>query len=307
MIRMMRDGQGQAAQIMPIQQAIAHTDDILASEFRPAPGRRRNPRLAGPCAGFAGIRGGGQKFGPHLLCARAPNAMAMPSKALRPTSRAARQLRDAGIPSDTLQGFLARGQQAGTDPNSRHLYMVDEASLAGTRQMREFLTKIGPQDRVLLIGDTRQHQGVEAGKPFEQLVEAGMRTAQLDQIMRQKDPELKAVVERLAHGDVAAGIDLLQQQGRVTEIADPAARIQAIARDYAANPDRTLIVSPDNASRREINDAVRHELQARGMVNVQDHSLRVLVPRQELTGAERAMGLALRVGRRDPLRARQPG
>jgi len=48
-----------------------------------------------------------------------------------------------------------------------------------------------------------------------------------------------------------------------------------------------LIVSPDNASRREINDAVRHQLQARGMVNVQDHSLRVLVPRQELTGAER--------------------
>jgi ATP-dependent exoDNAse (exonuclease V) alpha subunit len=48
-----------------------------------------------------------------------------------------------------------------------------------------------------------------------------------------------------------------------------------------------LIVSPDNASRREINDAVRHELQVRGMVNAQDHSLRVLVPRQELTGAER--------------------
>jgi ATP-dependent exoDNAse (exonuclease V) alpha subunit len=86
---------------------------------------------------------------------------------------------------------------------------------------------------------------------------------------------------------VAAGIGLLQQQGRVTEITDPAARIQAIARDYAANPNKTLIVSPDNASRREINDAVRHELQARGMVNVQDHALRVLVPRQELTGAER--------------------
>jgi ATP-dependent exoDNAse (exonuclease V) alpha subunit len=154
--------------------------------------------------------------------------------------------------------------------------------------MREFLTRIGPQDRVLLIGDTRQHQGVEAGKPFEQLVEAGMRTAQIDQIVRQKDhAELKAVVERLARGDVAAGIGLLQQQGRITEIADPTARIQAIARDYAANPDKTLIVSPDNASRREINDAVRHELQGRGIVNVQDHSLRVLIPRQELTGAER--------------------
>jgi ATP-dependent exoDNAse (exonuclease V) alpha subunit len=285
-IRMMRDGQGQAAQTMPIQQAIAHTETYSHLNS----GQRRaveeilvsRDRVQG-LQGFAGVGKSAALSSVREGAER--NGYAV--EGFAPTSRAARQLRDAGIPSDTLQGFLARGQQAGTDPNSRHLYMVDEASLAGTRQMREFLIKIGSQDRVLLIGDTRQHQGVEAGKPFEQLVEAGMRTAQLDQIMRQKDPELKAAVERLAHGDVAAGIDMLHRQGRVTEIADPAARIQAIARDYAANPDKTLIVSPDNASRREINDAVRHELQARGMVNVQDHSLRVLVPRQELTGAER--------------------
>ena len=58
-------------------------------------------------------------------------------------------------------------------------------------------------------------------------------------------------------------------------------------KDYAGNPENTLIVSPDNASRREINDAVRYELQARGIVNLENHPLRVLVPRQELTGAER--------------------
>ena len=285
-IRMMRDGQGHAAQIMPIQQAIAHTETYSHLNS----GQRRaveeilisRDRVQG-LQGFAGV--GKSAALSSVREGAEHNGYAV--EGFAPTSRAARQLRDAGIPSDTLQGFLARGQQVGTDPNSRHLYMVDEASLAGTRQMREFLTRIGPQDRVLLIGDTRQHQGVEAGKPFEQLVEAGMRTAQLDQIMRQKGPELKAAVERLALGDVAGGIDMLERQGRVKEITDPAARIQAIARDYASNPDKTLIVSPDNASRREINDAVRHELQARGVVNVQDHSLRVLVPRQELTGAER--------------------
>jgi hypothetical protein len=285
-IRMMRDGQGQAAQIMPIQQAIAHTDtySLLNSGQRRAVeeilvSRDRVQGLqgfagVGKSAALSSVREGAERNGYAV-------------EGFAPTSRAARQLRDAGIPSDTLQGFLARGQQAGTDPNSRHLYMVDEASLAGTRQMREFLTKIGPQDRVLLIGDTRQHQGVEAGKPFEQLVEAGMRTARLDEIVRQKAPELKAAVEHLARGDVGAGIDMLHRQGRVTEIPDPAERVRAIAKDYAAKPDNTLIVSPDNASRRDINDAVRHELQARGIVNLQEHSLRVLVPRQELTGAER--------------------
>ena len=141
--------------------------------------------------------------------------------------------------------------------------MLDESSLASTKQVREFLSKIGPADRILFVGDTRQHQGVEAGKPFEQLVESGMRTVRLDQIVRQKNPELKAAVEHFARGEMADGIDMLQRQGRIREIADPAERIHTIAREYAANPERTLIVSPDNASRRAINDAVRQDCRQR--------------------------------------------
>ena len=88
-----------------------------------------------------------------------------------PTSRAAAQLREAGIGAATLQSFLARGcqGQVAGDTASRHLYMLDESSLASTKQMRAFLDKLQPQDRVLVIGDTRQHQGVDAGRPFEQM------------------------------------------------------------------------------------------------------------------------------------------
>jgi ATP-dependent exoDNAse (exonuclease V) alpha subunit len=162
------------------------------------------------------------------------------------------------------------------------------ASLSSTKQMREFLEKIGSQDRVLLIGDTRQHQGVEAGKPFEQLQQAGMRTALLDQIVRQKDPELLRAVEHLAKNETKTGIELLQQQGRVTELADPKQRIEAIAKSYAVRPENTLIVSPDNASRQAINQAVRIQLQERGAVSKDEHRFGVLIPRTEMTGADRA-------------------
>jgi conjugative relaxase-like TrwC/TraI family protein len=204
-----------------------------------------------------------------------------------PTSRAARQLGEAGVDSGTLQGFLARSASP-TPPEQKHLYFVDESSLASTNQIREFLSRLGPQDRVLLIGDTRQHQGVEAGRPFEQLQEAGMRTAKLDEIVRQKDPELKSAVELLATGQVSAALDGLQKQGRVREISDTEDRVRAIARCYAESPEKTLIVSPDNASRHELNIAVRHELKANGTIAPEDHSLRVLVQRQEMTGAERS-------------------
>jgi conjugative relaxase-like TrwC/TraI family protein len=206
-----------------------------------------------------------------------------------PTSRAAGQLRDAGIQADTLQGFLARGgvERSAGDPNARHLYMLDESSLASTRQMQSFLEKIGPQDRVLLVGDTRQHQGVDAGKPFEQMQEAGMRTSQLDQIVRQKDPELLRAVEHLSRNETATGIQLLQQQGRIAEIPDRQRRIEAIARDYVARPEKTLVVSPDNASRRDINDAIRAELQTSGALSKGNHAMVVLTQRSELTSADR--------------------
>ena len=208
-----------------------------------------------------------------------------------PTSRAARQLREAGVEAGTLQGFLAQSAQSAQSnaaPERRHFYFVDESSLASTNQMREFLSRLGPHDRVLLIGDTRQHQGVEAGRPFEQLQESGMRTAKLDEIVRQRDPALKSAVEMLATGQTAAALDLLHQQRRIREIADPQERIRTIARSYAESPANTLIVSPDNSSRRELNAAVRQELKAGGTVAPEDHSLRVLVQRQDMTGADRA-------------------
>lgn len=80
---------------------------------------------------------------------------------------------------------------------------------------------------------------------------------------------------------------MLQQQGRVTEIPDRESRISAIAKDYAAKPENTMIVSPDNASRREINRAVRIELQNTGQVSRDNQFLSTLIPRSELTGADR--------------------
>jgi ATP-dependent exoDNAse (exonuclease V) alpha subunit len=154
--------------------------------------------------------------------------------------------------------------------------------------MNEFVTRLHPNDRVLLVGDTRQHEAVEAGRPFAQLQEAGMRTAKLEEIVRQKDPELKQAVEQLARGQVRAAIETLNQQGRVHEVKGQEERIAAIACEYARSPESTLVVSPDNASRIEINQQIHSELQSHGVVSKQEHAIPVLVARQEMTGADRA-------------------
>jgi len=286
-VQKVQDGQSRAPQIMPIETAVpladtrAHfnatqkrvVEEVLTSRDRIQGLQGRAG--SGKTSVLATIREGAEKNGYAV-------------EGFAPTSRAAKQLRDAGIKADTLQRFLASGGlQAPGDPASKHLYMLDESSLASTQQMRDFLSKLAPQDKVLLIGDTRQHQGVDAGKPFEQLQEAGMKTAQLDQIMRQKDPALLKAVEHLSNNETAIGVEMLSQQGRITEIVDPEERIAAIAKSYAERPENTLIVSPDNASRRAINQAVRQELQVLGAVDLNDHSMRILMPRNDMTGADR--------------------
>ncbi|HEX4029193.1 MAG TPA: MobF family relaxase [Terracidiphilus sp.] len=293
-VHQVRDGQGRAPQLLSVEQAIPLTE--ARSQLNRAQRNAIEQILTSrdQVQGLQGSAGVGKSTTLATIRQGAEhNGYAV--EGFAPTSRAAQQLRDVGVAADTLQGFLARSRNA-TDPTQKHLYMVDESSLASTKQMRDFLDKIGPQDKVLLIGDTRQHQGVDAGKPFEQLQQAGMQTAQLDQIVRQRDPELLKAVEHLSRNETAIGVQMLQQQGRVTEIVESEQRIEAIAKAYAARPENTIIVSPDNASRRSINQAVRQELQTLGTLDKEDHSIRVLTPRSDMTGADRAWAARYQAG-----------
>jgi conjugative relaxase-like TrwC/TraI family protein len=210
-----------------------------------------------------------------------------------PTSRAAHKLAEAGMETSTLQHHLARGAQP--DTGEKRLYVLDGSSLASTRQMHEFIERLHRNDRVLLGGDSRQHEAVEAGRPFAQLQESGMRTAKLDDIVRQRDPDLKQVVEQLARGQVGAAVESLDQQGRMHEVKRHDERIAAIEREYAKSPEGTLVVSPDNRSRSEINQRIHAELQLRGVVSREEQSVRMLVPRQEMTGADRSWAQQYRV------------
>jgi ATP-dependent exoDNAse (exonuclease V) alpha subunit len=184
-----------------------------------------------------------------------------------PTSRAAQKLAESGIQSSTLQRHLTSN---GPHDGQRRLYVLDESSLASTRQMNQFLRGLKQNDRVLLVGDVRQHQAVEAGAPYQQLQEAGIQVARLDEIVRQKDPALKEVVEYLSLGHVREAMEKLDNQGRVHEIVDRDERFREIANEYAKRPEGTLVVSPDNQSRMEINQVSSPQTQNPSLTNTRE-------------------------------------
>ena len=122
---------------------------------------------------------------------------------------------EAGIESETLQRFLARnaGVAEGRLTNKGAREMRSRSSRRpswwSTRARsprpcrRATFCRIANElriPRVVLVGDAKQLDAVDAGKPFAQLQGAGMRTATMDEIMRQRDPALKEAVEASLEG-----------------------------------------------------------------------------------------------------------
>lgn len=215
---------------------------------------------------------------------------------LAPTSSAARNLR-ADIPqSTTLARHLAMPVWVGRPPSEHKLYFLDEASLASTADMRQLLNTLQPSDRIIVVGDIHQHQSVEAGRVFEQLLAHGLPYAAITEIRRQTTPWYREVVEHLSEGRMPEAFQILREQDRITEIKSQGSRVAAVAADYCNDPVGTIIAAPDHESRELINAAVHEGRITSGAVHAREAAVPVLVIRHDLTDACRAWSGRYAVG-----------
>lgn len=185
-----------------------------------------------------------------------------------PSKGAARELAGSGMDSQTLAWHATKNYAA---LDARTLVVLDEAGMVSARDMHALLSAADQAGaRVVLVGDVQQLKAVEAGKPFAQLQAAGMACAELREIQRQQDPQLKTAVELAAAGNVPASLEHLQSH--MVEIARYQDRHARIAVDFVAlNPEQrasTLIVAGTNLGREAINQAVRQALALSGQGEV---------------------------------------
>ena len=198
---------------------------------------------------------------------------------LAPSTEAADVLgRETDIHARTLQWFLARCRAAGLKGEALErlkesfggaVLVLDEASMVSTDQMRSLLRAADRLDvaRVVLVGDIRQLRPVEAGQPFRLLQRAGMPTATMKDIQRQRTPELRAAVQAVLAGDPGEAVALLGSSVHEVaheELGESAARAW-LALDPATR-DNTLLVAPTHALREEINRTVRDALADEGVL-----------------------------------------
>ncbi len=204
-------------------------------------------------------------------------------KGLAPSASAARTLEaEAGIASETLQRFLTRNADVAGGRLKRKAQkqlragyaktalVVDEGSLASTREVRKLLriAQTLRLPRVVLVGDAKQLDAVDAGKPFAQLQAAGMKTAVMEEIMRQRDQDLKAAVESTLSGDVKSAFEKLGSN--VAEVKPDNLAGAAAARWLALPPEARAnagLMAPSHAIREKINAIVRERLVREGVVH----------------------------------------
>ena len=202
---------------------------------------------------------------------------------LAPSASAVQTLAsEAGIPTETLQRFLARnagvaegrltkkGAKEMRAAFAKTILVVDEGSLASTVQARDLLRIANALriPRVVLVGDAKQLDAVDAGKPFAQLQAAGMKTATMDEIMRQRDPDLKQAVEASLRGDIARAFERLGSN--VAEVK-PDNIAGAVAARWLGLSDEgrrnTGVMAPSHALRQAINGHIRERLAREGRVH----------------------------------------
>ncbi len=189
---------------------------------------------------------------------------------LAPSAAAARRLSEgARVEAHTLASWLeTRGTTA-------HVYLVDEAGMVSTRDMAALLDRAEEEgSRVVLVGDPRQLHSVEAGNPLSAIVKDGAPTVALEEIQRQRDQDLRAVVEMYATGEAGRGAELATEDFR---LADNIAH--AAAQDYLGrSPEEregTLVLSGTNATREAINQEIREGLRKEGRLG-EDLTVRTL-------------------------------
>lgn len=239
--------------------------------------------------GVQGLAGSGKS---HMLKTAISEAVVAgwKVKTLAPYGSQVKALKELGTDAHTLASYLA-SQDKRTD--AKTLLIIDEAGVVPTRIMERTLAVAQQAGaRVVLLGDTAQTYAIEAGKSFYQLQRAGMETARMTEIQRQRDPILRAAVELAAAGEPEKSLRLVSQ---VREIRDDSERRQAIADAYVslspAERDETLIVSGTNEARREINALVRQGLSLEGKGREYD-----LLVRRDTTQAERREAKYYRIG-----------
>jgi Ti-type conjugative transfer relaxase TraA len=177
----------------------------------------------------------------------------------------------SGIASRTIASIehgWGEGREMLTD---RHVLVIDEAGMIGTRQMERVLSQARERGaKVVLVGDPEQLQAIEAGAAFRSIAERH-GAIEITEVRRQQEDWQRKATRQLATGRTQDALDAYDARGFV--VAAPtreAARAELVGRwdaDRRTAPTGSrLMLAHTRDEVRCLNELAREKVRASGQL-----------------------------------------
>jgi len=187
---------------------------------------------------------------------------------MAPTGKATLGLEQTtGIKSSTIDSFLVRQESPKSNDRicKKSILVVDEAGMIGSRKL-SMLIKLAKKNKskIVLIGDTRQLQPVEAGSAVK-MIERHIGSIDLSKIYRQKQEWQRNATQFFADGEGTKALKEYQKRGMVEIFQSPEKAFKGVFNDYLMqirkNPKETnLIITETNEQAKSLNLAIKKAL-----------------------------------------------
>ena len=163
----------------------------------------------------------------------------------------------SGIRSDTIHKLLFEIERGNVMLTGRSILVVDEAGMVGTRQMSELVSEVKKaKAQLILVGDERQLQPIEAGNPFKAIGDRVGKSELID-IKRQHDAWAREAVKDFARGDAEKGLRAFAERDllRVSETRYDAMKdlVSDWSKEKGSKLDQTLMIAGTKAEVSNLN------------------------------------------------------
>ena len=190
--------------------------------------------------------------------------------AFAPTARATDMLKSEGFDNAGTLASLLQSEQRQKQVANQVIWL-DESALVSTVDMRKLFDIADKQNaRVILSGDSKQHQSVSRGDA-QRILEnyAGMKFYEIKKIRRQKNETYRKAVEDVQNGNMERAFNRLEKLGAFVE-TNTDDRYKQLADDYlqaVADKKSALVVSPTHKEGEKVTGQIRQELKTQGLLD----------------------------------------